>query len=62
MSTSIQLLEFVQNSYGSHLPLELVWQAVLGATDQYLRGRLLEEEYKEACAFLHVRCCTIGFN
>lgn len=36
------------------MPTEVVWQAVLGVTSQYLSGHLHEGLYSEYCHFLKV--------
>ena len=52
--TSIMLLNFVRGRYGNHLPLDLIWQSVLGVTDQYIRSRITEEQYDECYGLLNV--------
>lgn len=40
------LMHLVNGHCGSHVPVESLWQAVLGATDQFARGNVLEEQYE----------------
>lgn len=48
------LLPFVKARVGAHghMPLDVTWQAILGTTDQYLKGRLNEDQYDACCQFL----------
>lgn len=36
------------------MPLDITWQAILGITDQYKKGRLSEMQYEECCEYLKV--------
>ena len=38
----------------THLPVEVLWQAVLGVTYQYSAGHIPEPLYTEYCSFLKV--------
>ena len=46
------MMQLVGGRFGSHIPLDLIWQAVLGVTDQHQRGTMLDEAYLEYCAYL----------
>eukprot|EP01035_Chromulina_nebulosa_P018949 gene18949-24757_t len=50
--TSIMLLNLVYIRYGSQLPLDLIWQAIIGMTDQYIKSHITELSYEEFCNFL----------
>ncbi len=52
--TSLQMLKLVSGRTGSHIALDLIWQAVLGVTDQHQRQRLPEDEYDAYCEQLHL--------
>lgn len=48
------LLPFVKTKFGAngHPPLDVMWQAILGITDQYQRGHISEDMYESFCFFL----------
>lgn len=50
----MMLMNLVWGRAGSNVPLDLVWQAILGVTDQYQRAHLSDEYYGEVCAHLRV--------
>lgn len=54
--TSIGLLPFVRKQFSSHghVPLDVMWQAILGLTDHYQRGHLSEAEYEGLCHSLKI--------
>lgn len=52
--TAMMLMNLVWGRAGSNVPLDLVWQAILGVTDQYQRAHLSDEYYGEVCAHLRV--------
>jgi hypothetical protein len=39
------LMQLVAGRSGNQLPLESVWQAILGVTDQFQRGNINEYHY-----------------
>jgi len=39
------MLSLVYGRHGTILPLDILWQAILGLTDQHLRNRVTEESY-----------------
>lgn len=39
--------------FGSHIPIDVLWQSILGVTDQYLRYRLREDMYNECCSRIY---------
>eukprot|EP01034_Spumella_vulgaris_P021655 gene21655-27696_t len=43
--TAVMLMQLVTGRSGSQLPLESVWQAILGVTDQFQRGNIAENHY-----------------
>lgn len=51
--TSVMLMHLVGHS-GSHVPIESLWQAVLGVTDQFQRGNVPEISYNSYCDELKV--------
>lgn len=46
------MLELVNGKYGSHIPLDILWQAILGITDQYLRQNITEKVYDDCCSHI----------
>lgn len=48
------MLHLLGGKYGSHVPLDLLWQVILGVTDQFLRYRITEHAYEEYCWNLKV--------
>lgn len=50
------LLPFVKARVGAHghMPLDITWQAILGMTDQFLKGRLSEDQYEACCQYLKI--------
>ncbi len=54
--TAIVLLPFVRKQFSSHghVPLDVMWQAILGLTDQYQRGHITEAEYEGLCHSLKI--------
>jgi cell division control protein 45 len=53
--TALMMLKLVGGRSGSHLALDLIWQAILGVTDQHQRQRLSEVDYEEYCETLHLQ-------
>ncbi len=53
--TALLMLKLVGGRTGSHVALDLLWQAVLGVTDQYQRQRLSEADYESYCELLHLQ-------
>ncbi len=49
------MMHLVAHRCGAHVPLEALWQAVLGVTDQFQRGNVLESHYQIYCDELKVR-------
>lgn len=43
--TSMMLMELVAGRSGNQVPLEALWQAILGTTDQFQRGNISEDLY-----------------
>lgn len=43
--TAMMMMHLVSGRCGSHVPVEALWQAVLGVTDQYQRGNVPEQSY-----------------
>lgn len=52
--TAMMIMNLVWGRNGSHVPLDLVWQAVLGTTDQYHRARIDHGTYTSICQYLTV--------
>ena len=52
--TAMMIMNLVWGRNGSHVPLDLVWQAVLGTTDQYHRARIDHKTYESICEYLTV--------
>lgn len=54
--TAISLLSQVAGRFGGngHVPLDITWQAILGLTDHYQRGRIPEHIYEHYCDLLKV--------
>lgn len=54
--TALMLLPFVKARVGAHghMPLDITWQAILGMTDQFLKGRLSEDQYEACCQYLKI--------
>jgi cell division control protein 45 len=54
--TALMLLPFVKARIGAHghMPLDITWQAILGITDQYMKGRLNEDQYEACCQYLKI--------
>ena len=52
--TAMMIMNLVWGRNGSHVPLDLVWQAVLGTTDQYHRARIDHNTYTSICQYLTV--------
>ena len=50
----MMMMNLVWGRAGANVPLDLVWQAVLGVTDQYQRTHISSEYYEEVCANLRV--------
>lgn len=52
--TALMLLPYVKARIGAHghMPLDITWQAILGITDQFLKGRLPEDQYEACCHHL----------
>ena len=50
--TALMLLRLVKVYNQAHVPLDLIWQAVLGVTDQHQRQRISEEAYDMHCRSL----------
>ena len=50
------LLPFAKAQLGGngHIPLDVMWQGILGLTDQYNRGRIAEDDYDALCHQLKV--------
>jgi hypothetical protein len=53
--TSVMMLNLVGGKFGNHVPLDLLWQAVLGVTDQHQRGTMSQNEYVEFCEHLKLK-------
>jgi len=47
--TALMLLKLVTGKTGAHVPVDLIWQAILGVTDQHQRQRISEEAYNFYC-------------
>ena len=52
--TAMMIMNLVWGRNGSHVPLDLVWQAVMGTTDQYHRARIDHNTYTSICQYLTV--------
>eukprot|EP01038_Epipyxis_sp_PR26KG_P005061 gene5061-7065_t len=52
--TSFMLMQLVLNKLGrgNHIPLDLIWQSIIGVADQYNRGNVTNESYDEYCGYL----------
>ena len=50
------LMQLVLNKLGrgNHIPLDLIWQSIIGVADQYNRGYVTNESYDEYCGYLKV--------
>lgn len=46
------MLSLVYGRHGTVLPLDIIWQAILGLTDQHLRNHVTEEWYERYCNYL----------
>ena len=53
----MMMMNLVWGRAGANVPLDLVWQAILGVTDQYQRTHISSEYYEEVCANLRVSTC-----
>ncbi len=53
------LMHLVNGHCGSHVPIESLWQAVLGVTDQFHRGNIPESNYDVYCDELRVIGCAL---
>jgi hypothetical protein len=53
--TALMMLKLVGGRTGSHVALDLIWQAILGVTDQHQRQRMAEEDYDGCCEMLHLQ-------
>lgn len=54
--TALMLLPQIRTKFSAygHIPLDIMWQAILGITDQYTRGRSPEDIYDSYCDYLKV--------
>ena len=52
--TAMMMMNLVWGRSGANVPLDLVWQAILGVTDQYQRAHITDEYYEELCHNLRV--------
>ena len=50
----MMMMNLVWGRSGANVPLDLVWQAILGVTDQYQRAHITDEYYEELCHNLRV--------
>ena len=50
--TALMMMQLVCFRHASHVPLDLIWQAILGVTDQHQRGTMPDKYYEEYCAYL----------
>lgn len=50
----MMLVVLVIGKCGSNIPIDLLWQAILGVTDQYFRDNLSEAIYNDCCEKLRV--------
>jgi hypothetical protein len=52
--TALMLLPQIRTKFSAygHIPLDIMWQAILGITDQYTRGRSPEDIYDSYCDYL----------
>ena len=60
--TAMMLMNLVWGRAGTNVPLDLVWQAILGVTDQYQRAHISDEYYGEVCAHLRVRTSGLDWT
>lgn len=52
--SSLMVTQLLQSALGGRLSPEMLWQAALGVTDQWLRGNVAVEHYKTYCGFLRI--------
>jgi cell division control protein 45 len=52
--TAMMMMNLVWGKMGSHVPLDAVWQAILGVTDQYQRSHINADEYDDMCEQLKI--------
>lgn len=50
--TALMMMNLVWGRTGTQVPLDMIWQAILGVTDQYQRTHISDEYYFEVCAHL----------
>jgi hypothetical protein len=55
------MLQLMQSNNRQQVPVDVVWQAVLGVTYQYSAGNITEDVYSGYCADLKVRLCSVVF-
>lgn len=49
------MLLYLVLGMSAHIPLDIMWQAILGVTDQHIRGNLDEEAYAMCCADMKIQ-------
>jgi hypothetical protein len=49
------MMNLMAGRWGNDISLDIIWQAILGVTDQYQRARITEEAYLEYCASLKLQ-------
>lgn len=54
--SAVEMLPFVKARFGANgsTPVDTIWLAILGLTDQHLRGNVSEDYYSQCCAILKV--------